>query len=683
MSFLTPLFWLGLVATAVPIIVHLVRRTRAPRVGFPSLMFVRRVPQETIRRRRLQNLLLLILRCLALLLLVLAFVRPFLRTRGFGRGTTNGVEIILIDRSFSMRYENRFEQALARAKELVNERQREQIGLVLFDEGFEVVVPPTADHTRLRSELVKLTAGFGATDLDQALRGAESLLDRLPPGERVIHLLSDFQSTSRKTGDTAYRASSGVRINLVKIGRPAAVNIATSEVIGTATIHQPKYIDPLTARVANYGPGKLDRVLVELRLNDRTVEKREISIPERDTQTIEFSGFNLNEGQNQASILLKGDSFESDNRYDFILRRQARSKALALGSLVGGASKSESLYLTNALAAGENSPLELVVRSPNQVSSADIQEQRLIFVNDVNLPVGLAEVLIKQVEAGAGLIVAVGPRTESVAFNKIFSSRLGLSLWGKVDRPGEGVTLGEVSAAHPIFEPFRRTGRLPTAQIRTYREIKELAGAVVLASYDDGAPALLESKMGRGRALLLTTTLDLTWNDLALTPFYLPLLRQMAHHLLGAEPPLAERVGGAVLVEATPEGSLPPIDSPSGKRLPSPKSEIGGSVITATETGFYRLRYPDRTNLFAVNIAARESDLTGLDTNQLLAELTSRSVDNAEMGPSGSAAQTESEGPAELEARQRIWFYLLIAALLLFITEGFIARRLRASKLIN
>ena len=81
MSFLNPLFLLGLAAVAAPIIVHLVRRTRAQKIEFPSLMFVRQVPQKTIRRRTLQNLLLLILRTLAFLLLVFAFTRPY-----FGNG---------------------------------------------------------------------------------------------------------------------------------------------------------------------------------------------------------------------------------------------------------------------------------------------------------------------------------------------------------------------------------------------------------------------------------------------------------------------------------------------------------------------------------------------------------------------------------------------------------------------
>src|SRR5262245_25567675 len=107
MSLLNPLFLLGLAAVALPVVVHLVRRTKAPRIEFPSLMFVRRIPQKTIRRRQLQNLLLLLLRSLAFLLLVLAFVRPYF---GGSQAEIGGqrASLILLDTSFSMRYGNRF-----------------------------------------------------------------------------------------------------------------------------------------------------------------------------------------------------------------------------------------------------------------------------------------------------------------------------------------------------------------------------------------------------------------------------------------------------------------------------------------------------------------------------------------------------------------------------------------------
>src|SRR5688572_25673093 len=79
MNFLTPLFLLGALAIAGPIIYHLVRRTTRERTSFSSLMFLLPSPPRLSKRSRIEDLLLLILRCLALALLALGFARPFLR----------------------------------------------------------------------------------------------------------------------------------------------------------------------------------------------------------------------------------------------------------------------------------------------------------------------------------------------------------------------------------------------------------------------------------------------------------------------------------------------------------------------------------------------------------------------------------------------------------------------------
>src|SRR6201986_1751646 len=120
MSFLTPLFFLGVAALAAPILVHLVRRTRARKVQFPALVFVRQIPQRTIRRRTIHNLLLMIIRCLAILLIVIAFARPFFSGRSAAKTTgAAGATVILIDDSLSMRREQMFADAQAKAGKVI------------------------------------------------------------------------------------------------------------------------------------------------------------------------------------------------------------------------------------------------------------------------------------------------------------------------------------------------------------------------------------------------------------------------------------------------------------------------------------------------------------------------------------------------------------------------------------
>src|ERR1041384_3525627 len=106
MSFLTPFFLLGLGAIAVPVLVHLIQRERKRVVEFPSLMFVRRIPYQSVRRRRIRHWFLLLLRAAAIALIVLAFARPFMRQNAAVIAATGGARdvVVLLDQSASMGY---------------------------------------------------------------------------------------------------------------------------------------------------------------------------------------------------------------------------------------------------------------------------------------------------------------------------------------------------------------------------------------------------------------------------------------------------------------------------------------------------------------------------------------------------------------------------------------------------
>src|SRR5918998_4926544 len=101
MSFLAPLFFVGLAALAIPVVIHLIQRERKHVVAFPSLMFVRRIPYQSVRRRRIRHWSLLLLRLAALALIVAAFARPFLRRTDAAAASGSGARevVVLLDQS--------------------------------------------------------------------------------------------------------------------------------------------------------------------------------------------------------------------------------------------------------------------------------------------------------------------------------------------------------------------------------------------------------------------------------------------------------------------------------------------------------------------------------------------------------------------------------------------------------
>jgi hypothetical protein len=221
MSFLTPLFFLGAAALAAPILVHLVRRTRARRIQFPALVFVRQVPQRTIRRRTLHNLLLLLIRCLAILLIVIAFTRPFFSNKSAAKTTAGaGATVILIDDSLSMRRDQLFGDAQSKAESATDgARTDEQIALVSFDKRYTVVNRFVGDKNRIRFGIRSLSAGWDGTDYEQALRGAEALLAELKTsGSKKIVMISDFQATGWSQANATFKLANDTQLTTLDVG---------------------------------------------------------------------------------------------------------------------------------------------------------------------------------------------------------------------------------------------------------------------------------------------------------------------------------------------------------------------------------------------------------------------------------------------------------------------------------
>src|SRR6476659_4283357 len=173
MTFLFPLFLIGLAGLAVPVLLHLIQRERKQVVQFPSLMFLRRIPYQSVRRRRIRDWLLLVMRLAALALIVLAFARPFFRRSALAAAAQNGAReaIILVDTSYSMEYGDRWRKARAAAADAIKGLGAgDRASLVFFSSGADVAVRSAADHGRLESALAAAAPGPGETRYDPALK---------------------------------------------------------------------------------------------------------------------------------------------------------------------------------------------------------------------------------------------------------------------------------------------------------------------------------------------------------------------------------------------------------------------------------------------------------------------------------------------------------------------------------
>jgi len=231
---------------------------------------------------------------------------------------------------------------------------------------------------------------------------------------------------------------------------------------------------------------------------------------------------------------------------------------------------------------------------------------------------------------------------------------------------------------HPIFEVFQESGRLAAANVIGYFRSEPRANAAVLARFEDGSPALVEARTGKGRVLLFTSSLGPSWNDLPLTPLYLPFIHQMVRYAGTREENAWYGLGQTFTVGRRQEAAPPAVDTPGGARLSESRSTPEGDLlVTAREPGFYRLRYNSQPDFAAVNVDGAEGDFTKLNFGEFMAGVT---------GGAGSAEGTEANrnlSNEEVEGRQRVWWALLLVALLLLLAESFLARRTKMVKMIG
>jgi hypothetical protein len=246
----------------------------------------------------------------------------------------------------------------------------------------------------------------------------------------------------------------------------------------------------------------------------------------------------------------------------------------------------------------------------------------------------------------------------------------------------KAVRISSIDRGHPVFRIFAAPGgqTISSALVFRYLTLEPAAteGAKTLASFSDGAPALVERSEGAGRVAMLATTVDLEWNDLAIRTAYLPLMRRLASYLArqSSERRVDAEVGAEQVIDAaalTPERLT--VVAPSGGRsvLEGPE---GRYAFRPAEAGLYRVlvsvagtETAADSLSFAANAPAAESNLS-MATPDAVAAMVARSGE----GVAGAAAEGGSS------SRRDLWPWLLFGALLLVYAESFLQVRRRVWK---
>jgi hypothetical protein len=690
MSVLFPLYALGVLAIVAPLVFHMIQRRPRGQVPFSSLMFLTASPPRLTKRSKLDNLLLLLLRALALLLLAIAFARPFFRSLAdLELDTPSRRLVLLVDSSASMRREDLWRQALAEADRVLEDlRPTDHVALAVFDENLRPLVgfddTSSLDATRrpeaLRAALRGAEPTWAATNLGGALSTAAELLQTaaegrdeqggLPPHLIVI---TDMQSGSDLSELDGYDWPLAVTVDMrpVRVAKPenaSAVLLVDSEPTSEAT-------PSLAIRVHNDGgAAKSQFRLGWADASGTLLDDREypIHVPAGESRVVRV----LPSG-GSSQLLLIGDEQPFDNSL-YVAKQVTRDRKVMY---LGAEDEDRRGLLFYLRQAALDTPWQKVtieaLPADGPLPEWNADEVPLVVVSAA-LPPATAALREKYVANGGRVLVVLTRNTVGdEAVSRGLQQLLALpSLRVEEAETADYAMLESIDFQHPVFQPFADPRFSDFTKIRfwTHRRLAadEEVTWNVLANFDDREAALVEQTPGKGACWVLTSGWQPEESQLALSTKFVPLLAGLLDPS-GGRPPLETTyvVGQAVALPAA--ATTGNVQLPDGSRQPRPSD---GIFRDTQLPGIYQFSDGRRTQLFAVNLAPSESRTSPLEPGQI----EQRGV------PLGKARtmediqnQRRQLRDVELESRQKWWRWLIAGALGILVAEtclaGWLSRR--------
>ncbi len=704
MSFLNPWLLLGTLGLGLPILAHLLSRYKVQRTDWAAMRFLNRSVRVRSRQLRLRDIALLMLRCLALLLVVLALARPW--TAGHdgvaaALGGQRAAVAIALDASFSMQHREggrtRFDNAIERVGTLLaGVRPGDPVTLVLLGAEHRVIARNvTYDPDRMAELLDTLEPTDGRLDLDSLPRRLKEIAADMKAPRKEIYLVTDMQEQ-----DWAPRAD-WIGASLQDLAQDAAVvvvpvgdgseNLALEGLELVSGVLRKGTSARYRATVRNHGKAAAEQVRVTGLVNRIAADVKVIpSIAPGAAESVSLLLNFRDTGPARITAALDDDALPADNVRHAVAVIRDKVAVLCVEGSSEGAGDGSGVLIEAALRArgggGRSEDLEVRTVSWLDLPGQDLSRFDVVVLADVP---AIAEeqslVLERHVRQGGGLIWFAGDQVQIEPWNQRHSpagTPLLPAVLAEPVRTSDAMAIGRPldpsMADHPVCRPLLALPEDLLGETRFHRLLRVVPSATsvrVLALAGSEHPVLLEHSLGRGHVFLFTTSAGPAWNNMAVTPVFPMLLQQMVTYLTAREFETPHRVGDSLSLSYPdqPDTTEAVFDTPSGDTVTVPVREHRGAHVAffehAREAGFYlaRVHLQAEGMPVAVNVDTRESAVRRLPDEDAARILRGTDV---------RLARSEADLLAAVEEARRSrswWGLLLLGGAMLLVGESLFA----------
>lgn len=636
MHFLNPFLLFGASAISVPILIHLLSQRRVKRVVWAAMRFLQTAVQQKQKKMNLEDLLLLLLRCLFLILLALALARPAFKKGGLGFGGAETV-VIALDNSYSMSatdgVTSRFDRAKKAAEQVIDSLPGgSRAAVFLVSDVVRAAIPlPTHDLNLARKIIRDAPLSGRGTELDPVIKQALDTLAAQPDGAKSFYLLTDGQAAgwknfaeSRALLDQAHAA---VTTRIILAGEEEGQNLGVSDLRLDSPLAAVGESLRFSVEVTNYGTADANSVQVSLSVDgdppaaEGTLER----IAPGAASRLSLFAKLRDPGFHTVAAQITSDRLPADDRRTMAVRALAEISVLLVDGEPGYEPReSEVFYLRNALVPVPQEQRDSYFIKTKTIRPEELESTKLadfdavVLANVADVSEAACAAFEKYLRRGGGLIIFPGAKVNAAAYNErllgmhaFLPAALG-EIRGVENSPGKFFTLQTQDLTHPIVSLWNDPAVGSLGSSHFYRAFalqptpaaknKDAGEPATVLKYADGTPAVMERDWSFGRVVLFSSTADMAWNDLPANPNFLPLIHRTLGRIVNrSDERLNIAVGAPFVWPCEPDllGKDAAIRLPGGDE----KAKALSRVEMTKGLPLLRFEETDSAGAYAVNIA--------------------------------------------------------------------------------
>lgn len=710
MTFVSAAFLFAAAAGAIPVVLHMINRQQAKKLPFSTLRFLRISAEKTRRRKRIHDVLLMLLRMAVLILIAIGLAEPTMTTLGSFWGSGASAVAIILDNSASMGVVDegrpRFETAREATRAVMHElADGDQIALMLTGG------PRFAEQGRLQRTQDKLLqmldqvdVSYERADLALKVQEARTLLAQAESQHKQIFVLTDMQQLSWEglqdpdgTPESDRKNEKDeIPIIFIDCNRNPTPDVALSGLQLKAAV--PVAGLPIGAAVELFNASSVpQKRLVELYVDGaKEATSPELELPPDGRIKHEFQFVFKRGGMHRGEVRLVGQdgSRYDDQRYFSMEVDQGIPVAIVKSKRHEIPYLEDTFYLEQALAPARSGSwaIRTTTLTADELRTEPLSNYKVIFCVNLEAPdADTAARLRSYVTSGGNLFWIAGDNIDPAAYN-LMNEAAGDQLLPaplidirlpQADEQRDSWHITSLDKENPAMSQLLQPASLYQS-VLIYKHLRintaNSPRASVLARLDDGEALLAQAQIEQGTVSMLGTSVHVGWSNLPVRPIFLPMFARLTFDLAGAEQARHQTVAGSPLILQLDDELQPvtvEVRPPSGamiRQKSEPLEGRPGQKFTFGDThaiGIYSLQLLDTarpsTVAYSVNLDADETNPKSITHDEMEKRFGVTPIVFAD------DPEDLSSTFRKLREGESLWEYLLAGVLLALVFETFIS----------